>query len=632
MPLAIELAAARVRVLSADQIAVAVSDRFRLLTGGPRAAAERQQTLRASVDWSHDLLTDDERRLLRRVAVFGGGFTLDAAEQVCADDGISSDRVLDLLASLADQSLLIADEQDAGVRYRLLETVREYGLERLAVAGEEEAVRGRHRDYFAALADAAAPRLDSADQGAWLERLDPEAANLAAAIETSLRSDPVGAVRFCIALHRWWLARGRFAEAELACSRALGACGEREPAMRARLLSNRAWLAVTTGAHEVASEHASEALALAGEADDRSAAAGAHATLGVAAQFADPAAGRAELTRAFELARAAGDDWAIVTVSQSIALTYMYQHDHARAARSIEEVADLGERLGDSHHITRRWFYLGWIALSDGRFAEARDLLERSAAALERFGDPAAEAYGEICLGLIGVWEGTGERALERLQSQFERSLKLGTGAVIPMLMVAIASADLAAGRFAEARDRLAGLVPLVEGRDAYSAMWSLCMLAEAQRLLADDAAEPTAVRAQALGERIGNALLATRARYTLGRLAAQRGDWPVARRHALAHLDACVEGGHATYLPASVDALAEVAAGLGAARDAVRLFAAAERSRAAIGVVRLPPEDDHWDSVERRLREALGADAYEAARAEGADLTPATLRRYAVP
>ena len=120
----------------------------------------------------------------------------------------------------------------------------------------------------------------------------------------------------------------------------------------------------------------------------------------------------------------------------------------------------------------------------------------------------------------------------------------------------------------------------------------------------------------------LGNRLLATRARLTLGRLAAARGEWTDAQQHALAHLDACVEGGHATYVPACLDALAEVAAGLGADEDAVRLFAAAERARAEIGVVRVPPEEEHWGAIDARLREALGDEAYEAARAQGAELS----------
>jgi predicted ATPase/DNA-binding SARP family transcriptional activator len=622
LPLAIELAAARLRVLSADQVAAAMSDRFRLLTGGPRTVAERQQTLRASVDWSHDLLSDDERRALRRVAVFAGGFTLAAAEEVCAGDGIEPAQMLDLIAALVDQSLVSADEDEAGVRYRLLETVREYGLERLDAAGETAAVRGRHREHFAALAEQAGAQLDAGGQRAWFARLDPEAANLAAAVDSALGSDPRLALRLCAALHRWWLARGRLGEAELASSRALDACREREPALRSRVLNNRAWVAVTTGDPEAASDLARAALALAEEMGDQSAASRARSTIGEATHFTDPPAGRSELTRAAELARAAGDDWAFVTAGLSTAFTFMYQQDHARAAETIDEVAAIAERLGDPHHLARRWFYLGWMALMDGRFAQAHDSLKRMLAAVDGVGDPTTEANADICVAFMEIWEGEPERALERLQVTLDRALTYCSAVLFPMLMVAMSTADLAAGRCAEARDRLAGILPLIEGRDGYGTTWALCVLAEAQRMLGDESAETTAANARASGERLGNPLLATRARFTSGRLAAARGDWRPAREHVVAHLETCVDGGHATHAPACLDALGEVAAGVGADRDATRLFAAAERARADVGIVRIPPEAEHWAAIDRRLRVALGDDAYNAAWNQGAGMS----------
>src|SRR5262245_56273995 len=146
--------------------------------------------------------------LLWRLSVFAGGFALEAAESVCAGDGIASEGILDLLGSLVDQSLVIAEEQGSAERYRLLETVRQYGMERLGEAGEEEeALRDRHRNYFLDLAEQAAPHLETGRQPEWLERLDPEAANLAAAIDHAVHGEPSLALRFCIALHLWWYQR-----------------------------------------------------------------------------------------------------------------------------------------------------------------------------------------------------------------------------------------------------------------------------------------------------------------------------------------------------------------------------------------------------------------------------------------
>jgi predicted ATPase/class 3 adenylate cyclase/DNA-binding CsgD family transcriptional regulator len=631
LPLALELAAARLRMLSAEQIATGVSDRFKLLTGGPRTATPRLQTLRASVEWSHELLSDDERALLRRVGVFAGGFTLEAAEEVCAGDGIERDRVFDLVVSLVDQSLVIADDQASAVRYRLLETVRQYGLERLAEACEEETLRARHVDFFLALAERAAPHLETGRQREWVEALDPEAANLAAAIDHALKSAPAVALRFCAALCRWWCTRGRFAEAQLAYSRSLDACGEREPALRARVLERRAFTAIWTADYEAVEAHATDALALAEEVGDEATTARARFDLGEARQEADPRTGRPELERAVELARATGDDWALLAATQEIAFSYMIQHDHAQCARANEEPAALAERLGDPLHLGRRWLFVGWMALMDGRLAEVREAGARMLAAVDGVEEPTIEAIADGIVAHVDAWEGEPERALERMERRLERALKLGAGYAVMALQLMIAFAELAAGRPEQARDRMEGLVPVIEGHLAFHTSWALCYLGEARRLLAEEeAAESAAVEARATGERIGNRFMATKARLTLGRLAAARGEWTPAREHVLAQLDACVEGGHATYVPGCLDALAEVAAGLGADEDAVRLFAAAERARAEIGIARVPPEAEHWAAIDAALREALGQEAYEAARAEGAELSTADALEWA--
>ena len=180
IPLALELAAARVRALSAEQLAARLDDlvvgrrgagtgdRFRLLTGGSRAALPRQQTLRAAIDWSYDLLSDPERQLLRRLSVCAGGWTLEAAEEVCAGDGLAADEVFALLLNLVDKSLVVADPEGVEARYRLLETLRRYGAERLREAGEEAAVRTRHLAWCVALTEEIARRIDGGDQTVWL--------------------------------------------------------------------------------------------------------------------------------------------------------------------------------------------------------------------------------------------------------------------------------------------------------------------------------------------------------------------------------------------------------------------------------------------------------------------------------
>jgi non-specific serine/threonine protein kinase len=219
IPLAIELAAARVRALSVDQLATRLEDRFRLLTGGSRTALERQQTLRAAVDWSYDLLTEPERLVFRRLAAFAGGFTLEAAEAVGAGAELAPDDILDLLTRLVDKSLVTAEAlPEETTRYRLLETLRQYAQQKLVAAEEVEAVRTRHAAYYLALAEQAAPALLGPQQVAWLDRLEREHDNLRLALAWLAERGAQGgaeaaeaALHMGTALTRFWVDRGHFA-------------------------------------------------------------------------------------------------------------------------------------------------------------------------------------------------------------------------------------------------------------------------------------------------------------------------------------------------------------------------------------------------------------------------------------
>jgi predicted ATPase/DNA-binding CsgD family transcriptional regulator len=620
-PLAIELATARLRMLTVEQIDSGLSDRFRLLTGGPRTASARQQTLRASMDWSHDLLTPDEQALLRRVAVFSDGFTLDAAQRVCANDETTRDAVLDVLGSLVDQSLVTAEHSGPEARYGLLETVRQYGLEKLAEAGEEDPLRGRHCAVFLALAEEAAPHLETGRFRKWLERLDPEAANLSAAVDHALSTDPPVAIRLCTLLCRWWVSRARIAEAELAFARALDAGEHGGVELRARAFESRAFLASRVGNLTTADAYATEALALAEAAGDKRTAARARCQLGWSLARMNPGAARVELSRAADLASSAGDDWAYVLAKQNIAGSFVFQSDHPGAQAALDEVGPIAQEIGDPVLVGAHWLLTAVLAYTDGRHNDARDAAHRQRASGDGFDEVLSAATAATSLAFADAWQGQGDRALELVTTQLNNVQRLGAVTVIPRLMLAGAIAELATGRVEQARDRLDQLVPRVQDRDLYSTAWALALLASALAILGEETAEATALRAQAAGEKLGNRLVAGAACLSLGRVAATRGDYVGAQTHALAALDACAEGGHMTFLPSCLDALAEAAAGVRARTDAVRLFAAAERARADVGAVRIPPEAEHWSAIDNDLREAMGDEAYETARAGGAAL-----------
>jgi predicted ATPase/DNA-binding CsgD family transcriptional regulator len=273
IPLAIELAAARLRVMPAGELEARLDERFALLTGGSRAALPRQRTLRAMVEWSWELLTDAERAVLARLSVFAGGFGLAAAEAVAAGPEVPPGEMLGRVGALVDKSLVqFGDSGADSGRYRLLETVRQYAAGQLATLGPAAARAARlaHRDYYLALAEAAAPQLLAAGQAEWLDRLDAELGNLRAAIAVSLtQADPQPGLRLATSLREFWRARGHVAEGADALRALLASPAAREATLpRGRALAAAAYLLEKTGGYAAAEDYCQEALAVARAADD----------------------------------------------------------------------------------------------------------------------------------------------------------------------------------------------------------------------------------------------------------------------------------------------------------------------------------------------------------------------------
>ncbi len=233
MPLAIELAATRLRTMSIDQLACRLDDRFRLLSSGSRTALPRHQTLRAVIDWSWELLTDAERMVLRRISVFSGGASLEAAERVCAGDEVEQEQVLELLTALAEKSLLLA-EGDGAPRYRMLGTIKEYAARRLAEAGESEVARVAHLAYFTELAETAEPHLRRSEQREWLATLEAEHGNIGAAMRAALAAGEAhAAMRLAAAAGWYWWLGGHKAEGNELITAAIAIPGEVDDEIRA---------------------------------------------------------------------------------------------------------------------------------------------------------------------------------------------------------------------------------------------------------------------------------------------------------------------------------------------------------------------------------------------------------------
>ena len=387
MPLAIELAAARLRSMSLAELHDRLDQRFRLLTGGSRTALERQQTLRATVGWSYSLLTGAEQLLLARLSVFAGGFGLDAAEAVCASGSIDALDVADLLGSLVDKSLVVAEPAGPALRYRLLETIRLFAAERLADAGGDEAAAAAaaHCAHFLLVAEAAAAHLAGPGQGRWLARLDADQANLRRAAGYAAE-DPDGTatvLRLGVAIDRYWLARCRWQEAVGLLAPALQRPDARaDPGLFAAALITATVVAKFVDA-TMARQFAEQAVETArGLGDDRLLIK-ALAELCSAHFFAgEPDLGLPFGQEAVERARPLGDD---VVLAASL-LLYLQAFGPAASGQLFGEAIASTERSGD--HLTNCWLHndAGWVALAAGDIPAARAHLDAAAHAGQQIG------------------------------------------------------------------------------------------------------------------------------------------------------------------------------------------------------------------------------------------------------
>ena len=401
IPLAIELAAARITHLSPGEIALGLGDRFRLLTGGRRSAVPRQQTLQALIDWSWDLLSETDRSLLRRLSVFAGGCTLEAAAAVTTRDETADQGALpdtrDGLGRLVDRSLVVAERGDA-TRYRLLETIRQYAGDQLTAAGEVTATRDRHLAFFLDLALQAERGLRGPEMVAWLRRIDPEADNLRAALEWSFDADPGAALRLSVAMIAYWRSRSygveaveRLAQAaDLALSLApASASGAREQTILvARVLAAAAsawslWANASAGRR-----WAEEAVALARRAEDDQALMEALPALAMTHMFSGELSGvRGWAEEAVRLAETRRDWWTLAMTVASAAYVDLAEGDLAAAEALLLRATDAADRSRNPFVFAFVAGARGELSGLTGRVAEAREWFGRAMAAYEEMGD-----------------------------------------------------------------------------------------------------------------------------------------------------------------------------------------------------------------------------------------------------
>jgi non-specific serine/threonine protein kinase len=412
MPLAIELAAARIRVLSAEQIVARLDDAYRLLTGGSRSALPRQQTLRAAMDWSYYLLSAQEQAFFRRLSVFAGSFSLEAAEAICAGEPGKVDDLLAVLSSLIDKSLVLMEEHRGEARYRLLETVRQYGQDKLQECSEAAQVRRTHRDWYARLAEQAEAEMLEARQESVFERLEAEHDNLRAAIGWSLEhQEAETAAQIGSSIRLFWLLRGYMSEGRSWLERALAGFSE-QTAVRAQALNAAAILASLQDDYTTARTLAQESLQLSRELALSKQTGYALYILGRLARIEG---NYAEAVNCFEeslsLFRALGQKHDMALVLSGLGLAVMYLEEYERATALCVESLALSRELGDPRGTASWLTNLGIVMLARGDAQRAKALCEESLAMRRALGYKGGIAHTLTVLGRIALDQGAYERA-----------------------------------------------------------------------------------------------------------------------------------------------------------------------------------------------------------------------------
>ena len=451
IPLAIELAAARLRVMSVTELEARLDQRFSILTGGSRAALPRQQTLLAMVDWSWELLHDSERHVLARLSVFAGGFDLAAAEALTSGEGVRPEEVIGLLAALVDKNLVQFDDTGTGpARYRLLETVRQYATRQLEAGNPAAAYDARvaHRDHYLALAQAAAPRLVAAEQAEWLDRLDLELGNLRAAIAFCLEhEDPASGIALVTSLEVFWRARGRAAEGADALAGLLGLPPGREATLRRGLgLAIAADLSQHAGRYAAAEHFCDEALALAQPAGDDHLVAHVLRTRAyvLLRQGQQATAALPLIERGLGLARRLGAGHLTARLLASRAYALDVQGDHAAAERDAAEALSLYRQAGDRRESGTILGNLGYTELSTGDLGPARDHLMESLAIARVLNDSYGVVYGTFNLGLAEYLGGSASAAEDLFTESFilARRVMMKPGIAYALIGLAMAGRD----------------------------------------------------------------------------------------------------------------------------------------------------------------------------------------------
>ncbi len=484
IPLAIELAAARVKAMPLEAIVHRLDDRFRLLTGGSRTALPRQQTLRAMIDWSYNLLSEPERLTLQHLSVFRGGWTLEGAEAICDGEGIEELEVADQLSRLVDKSLVSMDENG---RYRMLETVRQYAAEKLIDSGQAEWARDQHLNYMVELAETAEPAVYGQDQKDWLDRLDAELDNVRAACQWAEQSEPELFLRLASALWRFCEVRSHYSEGLGWLQNAINATNGSTDVIRARALARASHIASQLELPQVAKDLATEGARLGRILGDQLSLARCLCTLGFIAMDWENFKGAPRLfEESLSICRKTEDHGLISEVLAGMWTVALHEGDVAAAQSWCEQCLQESRFSGDIRRIGFTLLRLAATAYVQDDYALAQSRIQEAQQQFSQIGDTSGELWSylffiglidvEICLNDLAVARQVAERACELARSLGERDLL--AHALERRGIVALAEGDAARATEYFEND----LHLLRQGRNTLSLAWPFAWLGEAAR------------------------------------------------------------------------------------------------------------------------------------------------------
>lgn len=618
--LAIELAAARVDALSPAQLAERLGDRFELLSIGSRTALPRHQTLRGALDWSHDLLSEPEQVLLRRLSVFVGGWSAEAAEEVCSGEGVERDILLQVLSRLVAKSLVVTDSLDSGPRFRLLETVRHYARDRLVDANEAFEFAARHATWSVWLAERGERQLHGVGHQGGIESLEVEHDNLRAALRWALNQGQTEvALRLAAAMAMFWGVRGYLSEGREWLFAAARAQHGKRSALHAATLWGGGFLASLASDYLAAQQLASESLAVAEEVGDNRCRGRSLFVLGICALFIreeGPAAALPLFSQSIALARAADDAWCLVCALAGVAWVRNIQGDPTRARTLLNECLAVAREAQNRDALATSIHLLGVVATRQGDLVTAEVVLSEAATLARTLGDVRLMAETVHSLGDVAMRQGNLERARRLFDESLGLARSVGTRSATVSAFCSLGDVARRLGDYATARSYFTEAISVAWQLGATCAP-ALVGLAQVSAALGDPwAAE--ALLDQALTS-TDKADERAEALHQMATLCRARND--IDRARSL-HLEAFALWGELrdpVGVAQSLERLAGLLAVEGTCDRAARVFGAAQATRDRTDSVAPLADERRWyDSDLALARQGLPSEEFQIAWAEG--------------